>query len=542
MLKKMKVVHRILLIAAVSLIGMVATAMAGNVGLQYIVKTLDDVYKDRVVPLRDIKRVSDLYAVDIVSLSHKARDGNLALGQAFQKITSAEKEIDVVWENYLKTTLTPDEKNLVNEIEKLRADSAGAIERLNNLLATNDTPGLDEFVHARLYPAIDPLTNKFNELIQLQLDVARMNYENSLETKNITNIAKLTVILLSAVFCTILPLLIAHQISRELGGEPAEVARRLNDIAAGRLGERIEVRPGFENSMMGVAERMRVSLNSVISRIRANAEQLGSDAKEMFDNANRVMAAVNVQNEATSAIAAAVEQMSVNVEQISDSALDASRSSKDSSATVEHGIEVVQHSLEGMDVIMHDAAVVAEDIRDLTEKSSEIGKIINVIKGVADQTNLLALNAAIEAARAGEAGRGFAVVADEVRKLAERTAQSTNEIVAMVEAIQTSTQSTLENTENSQVRVADGVRLANDTGASMQAVRNKIGEALASVTSITGALSEQSATSQQIGRDIERIAHMTDENADSVNRLNSTAAHVKELAEELNGLVRNFQL
>jgi methyl-accepting chemotaxis protein len=254
------------------------------------------------------------------------------------------------------------------------------------------------------------------------------------------------------------------------------------------------------------------------------------------------MAAVNIQNESTSAIAAAVEQMSVNISQISDSATDASKHSRESSATVEHGIKVVQRSVQGMDDIMHATETTAESIKRLAEKSSEIGKIVGVIKGIADQTNLLALNAAIEAARAGEAGRGFAVVADEVRQLAERTAQSTNEIVTMVEATQTGTQDALKNTAAGQTQVTEGARLANDTGASMHEVRDKIGAALVSVDTITGALSEQSSASQQIGRDIERIAQMTDDNAVSVNNLNDTATHVKELAMKLHALVDNFKL
>ncbi|MDR2614570.1 MAG: methyl-accepting chemotaxis protein, partial [Candidatus Accumulibacter sp.] len=371
---------------------------------------------------------------------------------------------------------------------------------------------------------------------------AKAEYENSLKMEKITVAIGLAVILAAVSLCVGLALVVARQINHELGGEPAEVAWRVGHIATGNLNERIEVRPGFENSMLAAVERMRASLNDIISRIRAGAEQLRMDAEAMSDNGGKVMEAVNVQNEATSAIAAAVEQMSVNIGQISDSAVDASRNSKESSATVERGIDVMRHSLDGMNAIMRDAENVAGDIRTLADKSSEIGKIINVIKEIADQTNLLALNAAIEAARAGEAGRGFAVVADEVRKLAERTAQSTNEIVTMVEAIQDSTRSTLENTESNQVRVSEGVRLANDTGASMQEVRSKIGETLVSVNTITDALSEQSTTSLQIGRDIERIAQMTDENAAAVTSLNDTAARVMELAESLSGLVLNFQL
>jgi methyl-accepting chemotaxis protein len=541
-MKSIRIVYRILLIAIVSLIGMAAIAISGHIGLQHSVEAMDDVYKDRVVPLRDIKKIADLYAVGIVDSSHKARDGNVSLSQASRQIQQAEKEIGALWSDYLKTTLTPDEKKLTEEIEKLRAASDRSINRLITVLAADDTEGLTGFIRTELYPAIEPLSNKFNELIELQLDVAKADYEESLETKEITDAVDIVVILAAASLCVGLALTVARQINRELGGEPAEVAGRVGNIAAGNLHERIEVRQGFENSMLAAVERMRASLNGIISQIRAGAEQLGADAEAMSSNGGKVMEAVNVQNEATSAIAAAVEQMSVNVGQISDSAADASRHSKESSATVERGIEVMRHSLESMDVIMRDAEAVAGNIRNLAGKSSEIGEIINVIKGVADQTNLLALNAAIEAARAGEAGRGFAVVADEVRKLAERTAQSTSEIVAMVEAIQNSTQSTLEDTESNRARVSEGVQFANDTGASMQEVKNRIAETLASVNAITEALSEQSATSQQIGRDIERIAQMSDENAAAVASFNGTAADVKTLAESLNGLVRNFRL
>ncbi|MDR2092828.1 MAG: methyl-accepting chemotaxis protein [Azoarcus sp.] len=538
----MKVTHKILLTAVVALIGMLAIAFTGNSRLQSTVKALDDIYEDRVIPLRQIKDVSDLYGEEIVKLSHKANSKTVAMSAALQGIQQAETRIAAVWGDFLKTTLTPEERNLVDDIERQRAASAGGIERLKKILAENDSDALAEFTRNDLYLAIDPVLKKLGELILLQLDVAKADYEDSHQKNARANIINILVILLALSSCIVLALFVARQIKRELGGEPVDVARTVGSIAGGNLRERVEIRPGFENSILGSVERMRVSLADIISRIRANSEQFGGYAKTMSESGNTVMAAVNIQNESTSAIAAAVEQMSVNISQISDSSMDASKNSKESSATVEHGIEVVQHSVEGMGAIMRATETTAESIKRLAEKSSEIGKIIGVIKGIADQTNLLALNAAIEAARAGEAGRGFAVVADEVRKLAERTAQSTNEIVAMVEATQTGTQEALENTAASQTQVAEGARLANDTGASMHEVREKIGETLASVSTITDALSEQSAASQQIGRDIERIAQMTDDNAVSVNKLNDTASQIKELAIKLHALVDHFKL
>ncbi|MDR1062841.1 MAG: methyl-accepting chemotaxis protein, partial [Azoarcus sp.] len=526
MSKSMKVMHKILLVAAVALIGMIAIALSGNRQLQSTVRALDDIYENRVVSMRDIKVVSDLYGESIVDLSQKANGGLITLSTAHEELQRAEAQIAKTWAKFLKTELVPEERKLVDEVERLRISTTEVVSRLKRIFATNDTDALAEFIRKDLYSTIGPLTSKLAELIQLQLDVAKAEYEDSHVKKVQADIINTIVILIAVISCIALALFVARQINRELGGEPMDVARTVGSIANGNLDGRVDVRPGYENSILGSVERMRASLSDIISRIRANSEQFEEYANTLSDNGNTVMAAVNIQNESTSAIAAAVEQMSVNISQISDSATDASKNSRESSATVEHGIEVVQRSVQGMDGIMHATEATVESIKRLAEKSSEIGKIIGVIKGIADQTNLLALNAAIEAARAGEAGRGFAVVADEVRKLAERTAQSTNEIVTMVEATQTGTQDALENTAASQMQVAEGVRLANDTGASMHEVRDKIGEALTSVNTITDALSEQSAASQQIGRDIERIAQMTDDNAVSVNKLNDTATHV----------------
>jgi methyl-accepting chemotaxis protein len=538
----MKLVHKIFLIAIVAVVGMAAITVSGYIGLGNAAESLRSVYEDRVVPLRDIKEIADLYAVDIVDLSHKARNRNIDYDTARQRIEGAETKIADLWRVYLATKLVQKEKNLVAEIERLRTASVGPIAKLREILRAGNADQLAEFTRVELYPTIEPLSDKFSELIQLQIDVAKEEYLNSLEEKKRAEWISIVVILLASVVSIVLTLLIARGVHAEVGGEPAEVAQRVAEIAAGNLAHRAEVRVGLEMSILGSMEKMRVSLHDIISNIRTNSELLKADSEAMAGSGDQVMKAAAVQNEATSAIAAAVEEMSANVTHILDCATDAHQSSQVSGEAVIHGMEVVQISVQGMNGIMAAADATASDIKALAEESSKIGKIINVIKGIADQTNLLALNASIEAARAGETGRGFAVVADEVGKLAERTATSTAEIVAMVGTIQGGTGHALESTAASQGKVAEGVRLANDTGASMQEVKSRIDATLESVTTITDALAEQSTGSQQIGRDIERIAQMSDENAGAVNKLNDTARHIKGLALELNGLVGSFRL
>lgn len=542
MLKSMKVVHRILLVAIVALTGMIAIAASGAVELQHSIMALNNVYQNRVVPLRDIKMIADLYAIDIVDTAQKAESKSLAFNAAIQQIENAETKISSLWNQYLHTELTDNEKKLVNEIDMLRTASQEPLSKLKSILAKNDLDAIEEFNRLTLYAMAEPLSRKFNELIQLQLDVAKNEYEQSIEQKTVASALNVAVVFFSALICIALSVATARQIKHELGGEPFEATRQIEHIAAGHLEKRIVIKPGLDGSMLAAVERMRTSLSDILFKIRSSSSRLESDSAVMYDDGNQVLEAANIQSESASAIASAVEEMSSNISNISDSAASASQNSHESSQAVLRGIDVVQHSLQGMNGILEATTATAESIKNLAEKSSEIGKIIHVIKDIADQTNLLALNAAIEAARAGEAGRGFAVVADEVRQLAERTATSTSEIVDMVETIRAGTNGTLTSTSASQMQVADGVQLANHAGASMHEVQSKIDETLVSVNAITHALNEQSTASQLIGRDIERIAQMAETNRASVAKLKNTAADIRNLAAEINVLTSRFQL
>jgi methyl-accepting chemotaxis protein len=542
MLSRLKVAHRILLIAVVATLGMIAIAISGYVGMSKAVDALDDVYKDRVVPLRDIKEIADIYAVDVVDLSHKARNGNIDYAVALERIGKAEARIDAVWTEYLKTNLVPREAGIVKEIKQLRSAGDASIVKLKQILRSNDPNALADYTAHELYPSIEPLSEKFSELVQLQIDVAREEYEASSVAAARAYWVNIAVLILASLIGATLSFIIAHQIDKELGGEPSEAAQIVSRIAAGELDSAIAVRAGMENSMLASMEKMRASLYDIIAKIRGNAEQLAVDSDTMASVGEKVMQNASTQSDSTSAIAAAVEEMSVSITHISGNANDARKNSLVSGETVDHGLEIVRNTIREMGQITELTQATAKDVRMLADKSSEIGKIVNVIKEIADQTNLLALNAAIEAARAGEAGRGFAVVADEVRKLAERTTQSTGEIVATIEAIQVATQHTLKSTETSKEQVQSGVTLVDETGSSMQAVKENLDETLRSVTQINNALAEQSKASQMIGQDIERIAQMTEKNNDVVVSLNGAASNIKTLAGDLFKLVRHFKL
>jgi methyl-accepting chemotaxis protein len=184
----------------------------------------------------------------------------------------------------------------------------------------------------------------------------------------------------------------------------------------------------------------------------------------------------------------------------------------------------------------------AKTIRELESYSGEISTIVGVIKDIADQTNLLALNAAIEAARAGEQGRGFAVVADEVRKLAERTAKSTQQITGMIDKVQSGARRAVDEMEASVKRVSDGVELAHQAGNSISSIQSASARVLQAVADIDHALKEQGVAAREIAQNVERVAQMTEHGSDASRQASGVAEDVVKLSAELKRLADLFKL
>lgn len=336
--------------------------------------------------------------------------------------------------------------------------------------------------------------------------------------------------------------LIGRSLLRLLGGEPAAAVALARRIASGDLTQSIAVAPHDTNSLMAAFAQMQSGLRAMVSATQKNAHELACATAELQRAAEQASSATDAQSEAASGMAASVEETSVSIDQVRDSAKEALQMTDEAGNASRGGGQVIRDAAMEMSQVASAVNTAADTIHELEAYSTEISDIISVIREVADQTNLLALNAAIEAARAGEQGRGFAVVADEVRKLAERTTTSTHTIATVIEKVQAGARKAAEEMKGGVVRVNEGVELANRAGDSVGGIQGATNRVAAAVADIGDALNEQAAAVQEIARGVERIANMAEENSASVRQTTAAAGRLQSLAAELDASAAQFKV
>ncbi|MBW7900246.1 MAG: methyl-accepting chemotaxis protein [Rhodocyclaceae bacterium] len=342
-------------------------------------------------------------------------------------------------------------------------------------------------------------------------------------------------------FIALALVLVGRNIVNTLGGEPAYAAEITRRIAAGDLTTEVECAPGDKDSLLAGMREMQGTLRTMIREIVGGAERLATASDQLLHASEEVAESARQQSEAASAMAAAVEEMTVSIDQVSHNAGEAHGISEEAGQTSERGTAIIQNAAVEMRKIADAVQSSSKTIEELGLQTEQITSIVNTIREIADQTNLLALNAAIEAARAGEQGRGFAVVADEVRKLAERTSLSTTEIAGMVDKIQNGTRNAVTSMQAGVAQADKGVSLANEAGESIVSIRDGALRVVEVVNDISSSIREQSAASSDIAKNIERIAQMSEEGVQAVRHTTDAARHLQELSTALHASVSRFK-
>ena len=337
---------------------------------------------------------------------------------------------------------------------------------------------------------------------------------------------------------------LATVVSRKFAHLIGRVAVRAQVVAKGDLSQaELSADSRDEIGDLTVAVNlMQSNLRSTLESVATAAEQVANASEEISANASQAASGAEKQIDQTTQAATAMQEMSSTISQMSENASLAAAAARQTSADAQQGGTAVEQALSIMDEISNSTRAVSGRIEDLGKNSERIGSIINVIEDIADQTNLLALNAAIEAARAGEQGRGFAVVADEVRKLAEKTSSATKEIAGMIRSIQDNTGTAVEAMRTGQSKVHTGVDKTKAVGEALQGIIGEAERVGDMISQIATAVTEQSSASEEIRRTVEEIAKIIRESGEGSKQSALACNQLSELALDLQQTLQRFKL
>lgn len=384
------------------------------------------------------------------------------------------------------------------------------------------------------------LRDEVNALVKFNEDAAAALSTESKAARDQATLAGWSAVVLGPLLALGMSIWVAGLISSRL----QQLVSAAGKISSGNLADDSlpEASRDEVGQLVGAMKQMQQALRDTIRATRDNANALISTGRELGDGVQQMERSVAVQSSASSAIAANVEELTVSINHVSDNTGDASRLAQDSDRQAREGRRTVDQLIDEINQVSGVVTTASERIGGLAIESEKISNIVQVIKDIAEQTNLLALNAAIEAARAGEHGRGFAVVADEVRKLSERTAQSTREITAMVESIQNSTQQVVTEIDRGVGAVQNSVdhaRQAGDTIGTLQDIARQVAEM---ISEVDVALREQSAASSEVAKRIEEIATHAEETSAATAEAARSAQTLNNVASQMQSSVSHFRI
>ncbi|MEC5399802.1 methyl-accepting chemotaxis protein [Uliginosibacterium sp. H1] len=502
--------------------------------------TVDELGEDSVQSLRSASMVSQLrlrYRVRSLEVMTAASDAER------EKLATSMRELDAQLKKELEAqrALADDDNDraLVGKIDEAAAAYAAAVERGTSLLQAGNR---DQALAVALgeWPKLANATRDATDALE------KFKQEEALQRAALARAAGKSAqtwgwaaLLLSTLIAVGFSMWFSARVSRRLTG----VVQVTRQIADGDLS--VDVREGGRDEIGHLTQAMRAmrdALRTSVAETRRQADEVAEASQLLTSNVGQMEVNSHAQSSAASAIAANIEELTVSITHVSDNTNDASALAANADQKAADGARTIARVVSEIQNLAQVVTAAATRIADLEGQSARISNIIVVIREIADQTNLLALNAAIEAARAGEQGRGFAVVADEVRKLAERTAMSTSEISQMIGNIQTTTREAVTEIQHGVRSVDQGVGHANSAGSAVEELRTIARQVADLVAEIATGLREQSAASTDVATKVEQIAVHAEEISAGTGSTSEAAQRLSSVAQSMQSTISRFRV
>lgn len=541
LIKNLKIRTKLNILVIFASLLMVTIGATGLLGINISNSALSSLYNEKllyIIQLNEVRGHQMHVRTELLEAGLE-RDGFEILAR-IDKVRSSLFQIETILGEYNKHAMSAEEKKLMDAFSAERMDyGRNGVLPIIELLQAEKFDQVQKLRKEIMNPGYAKASVGIDALIQLQVDAAKKEHERVEKTTGFIRIAAIATIVIGLALSIALGLIITRSVNCGV----RELAITAKKLANGELTARVNWDGKDELGDVGRAfNQMATEFSSLISQVRQSADQVATAAAMQASTAEKVSAISDSQTQQAAIAASSVENLNLAVKEIAQKTDNVVTSANDASVMAGEGQQVVNKAVLGIQQVAITVSESAQLMVALGKRSDEIGQIVNVIKDIAEQTNLLALNAAIEAARAGEQGRGFAVVADEVRKLAERTATATSEISKMISAIQSETGNAVTTMEKGSSQVSDGVALANQAGQSLQNINSSVKRVVEMIEQISKATRSQSEATNEITKRVEHIAEMARENTSSVDETTHASHDLQKLSGHLQQVVSRFKL
>ncbi|WP_095054041.1 methyl-accepting chemotaxis protein [Pseudomonas sp. Irchel s3b2] len=458
------------------------------------------------------------------------QEAQTRIGVLVDKVRSAQA-------SYAALPANPEEAALYKTFATTLDNYMQAQSQMLELSRQNKLEEMRALINTRIKEGTDQMGEQLNKLVALNAADAKAASAKAGEHYSEAYIGIVTV----AVMASLLTVLLAWLLTRSILTPLNRAVLAAETIAGGNLSKVIEVDGNDEPArLLGALSAMQTNLRKTIEQIAGSATQLGAATEELSTVTQEASRGLQQQNNEIEQAATAVNEMTAAVEEVARNAVSTSEASNQSTQAARQGRDRVVETVDAIQTMTHDVQNTALMIEGLAAQGRDIGKVLDVIRAIAEQTNLLALNAAIEAARAGEAGRGFAVVADEVRALAHRTAQSTQEIEKMVAGIQNGTGEAVSSMQQSNQRTQSTLEMARAAGIALEQITQSIQLINERNLVIASASEEQAQVSREVDRNLVNIRDLATQSAAGANQTSAATHELSRLAVDLNAMVARF--
>ncbi|WP_200627249.1 methyl-accepting chemotaxis protein [Pseudomonas sp. LAM2023] len=448
------------------------------------------------------------------------------------------QQIDRARETYVPLITAADEKAAYDQYVQALNQYRQLEARMRSLNQAGRLDELRDVLNRDLQANSEQINKIMETLVQINTEQTR---DTNAKAANQYDVAFSLVIAL-LVAATVLTFACALLLTRSIVKPIDEALSCAEQIADGDLTHVIHAEGTDEAArLLRAMARMQDKLRDTLQLIAGSATQLASAAEELNAVTDESARGLQQQNNEIEQAATAVNEMTSAVEEVARNAVSTSEASSEASRSAGDGRDLVMETVGAIERMSGDVQATAKLVTHLAEQSRDIGKVLDVIRGLADQTNLLALNAAIEAARAGEAGRGFAVVADEVRALAHRTQQSTSEIERMIGSIQGGTEEAVNSMRTSTERAESTLNIARGAGLALDTIAGAVAQINERNLVIASAAEEQAQVAREVDRNLVNINDLSVQSATGANQTSAASAELSRLAVDLNGLVARFR-